>query len=170
RVVAESPRAGRQPSRHPGFLSRRANGVGIRRARQGPEGGRRVLRTGCRSAGTKITLAEESDRAGAGDESAGARSLWRGRPRHPARPGRRNESGPAIGRKDLRDQDLSRRAPRLPRRLPPQLPQGGSRGRLEPDDRLVQEVQSAHLIAAIVAAERGVYASRSLTSESAPAP
>ena len=55
----------------------------------------------------------------------------------------------AEGRQDRRVQDLSRRAARLPRRLPAELPQGSGRRRLEADDRLVQEVQSA-----VVAAQR----------------
>ena len=49
-------------------------------------------------------------------------------------------------RQDRRIPHLSRRAARLPRRLPAELQQGRRRGRLEPDDRLVQEIQSAELI------------------------
>jgi hypothetical protein len=41
---------------------------------------------------------------------------------------------------------ISRRAARLCRRLPAELPQGRGRGRLEQDDRLVQEVRGVELI------------------------
>src|SRR5215472_7721190 len=104
------------------------------------QGGCRVLRHRGRSARAKIALAEESDRAGAGDEGAGTRPLRRGRSGHSAHPGGRDEVGAPRRGKDLRDQDLCRRAARLPRRLSRQLPQGRGRGRLEPDDRLVQEI------------------------------
>jgi dienelactone hydrolase len=75
--------------------------------------------------------------------------------RHPCKPGRHAEGGAASGGKDLRDQGLSRRAARLPCRLSRQLPPGCGRGRLEPDDRLVQKVQSAGLTPSSVAATRG---------------
>ena len=47
--------------------------------------------------------------------------------------------GPEGRRQDRRDHRLSRHPPRLLRRLPPQLPQGAGRGRLEAHARLVQE-------------------------------
>src|SRR5262249_59012487 len=72
----------------------------------------------------------------------------------------RDEVGAARRGKDLRNQDLCRCAARLPRRLSRQLPQGRGRGRLEPDDRLVQEIQSARLIGRRFAAKRGASAPR----------
>ena len=47
--------------------------------------------------------------------------------------------GPEGRGQDRRDRRLSRHAPRLLRRLSPQLPQGAGRGRLEADARVVQE-------------------------------
>ena len=49
-------------------------------------------------------------------------------------------------RQDGRVSHLSRRAARLSRRLSAKLPQRSGRGWLEPDDRLVQKIQSARLI------------------------
>src|SRR5208282_5051884 len=88
---------------------------------------------------------EELDRACARGEGAGARPLWRGRRRYQGRAGQRHAS-----RAEGRGQNggipyLSRRTARLRRRLSRELPQGGGRGRLEPDDRLVQEVQCIEL-------------------------
>ena len=59
--------------------------------------------------------------------------------RHPARQRRGDARGPEGRRQDGRDHRLSRHPPRLLRRLPPQLPQGAGRGRLEAHARLVQE-------------------------------
>ena len=82
--------------------------------------------------------------AGPGRQAArtGARSLRRAGPGHPARHRGENE-GSAGGIRQSCQQGfshppLSRRAPRVPRRLPRQLPQGGGGGRLEADARVVQ--------------------------------
>ncbi len=91
RGVGEVAGRRHQPPRHHGLLPRRPDGVGIRRPQQGPQGGRRVLRHRGGSARAKIALAEEPDRAGAGDEGAGARPLRRGRSGHSGSAGRRDE-------------------------------------------------------------------------------
>src|SRR5262249_59737450 len=62
------------------------------------------------------------------------------------RAGRADEIQPAGRRQDRRVQDLSRRAARLPRRLPPELPQGGRRRCVEPDAGLAEEIQGSRLV------------------------
>ena len=54
----------------------------------------------------------------------------------------------AGAEQDHRIQDLSRRAARLPRRLPAELPQGSRRRRVDADAGLVQEIRRAELIKA----------------------
>ncbi len=89
----------------------------------------------------EFTPKSAMDRVGR-DQGAGARALRRQGCRHSGRAGRevlrRAEGrGHAGGARDV-----PRCGPRLPRRLPPgQLPQGGRRGRLGQDARVVQEVR-----------------------------
>ncbi len=52
-----------------------------------------------------------------------------------------DEGRPETCGQDRRDHRVSRHAPRLLRRLPPQLPQGAGRGRLEAHAGVVQEVR-----------------------------
>ncbi len=78
-------------------------------------------------AAQKEHLAEKSDRARRGNEGAGARPLWRRGPGYSGQPGRGDEGGARRCRQDRGLQDLPRRRPCLPRRLPAQLsPRGGA--------------------------------------------
>ena len=74
-------------------------------------------------------------------EGAGARPVWRPRYGHPARNHRKDGEGAESGQRRRalsRDPRLRQRAARLPRRLPPELPQGRGRGRMEAHARVVR--------------------------------
>ena len=126
RGVGEVAGRRHQPARHHGLLPRRPQRLALLDAQSEPEGRRRVLRQPGRQ---ERRGAEELDRARARGEGAGARSLRRRGHRHQGRAGQ-GDGREAQGRQqDRRIPDLSRRAARLPRRLPAELPQGGGRGR-----------------------------------------
>src|SRR5215210_1459695 len=89
--------------------------------------------------------AKPADRAGGRVERARARALRREGSGHPRGVGRADEGGAeeveVEGRRALRGRRLPGGRPRLPRRLPPLLQQGGRHRRLAAPPSLVQEVR-----------------------------
>ena len=136
--MGEIARRRHQPPRHHGLLPRRAQPSGNMPPTTDLKAGVAFYGSLVDPEAQKSTLAEEPDRARAGDEGAGARPLWRGRPGHPVAQVEQMKAALKAAGKTAEIKIYPGAPHGFHADYRAKLPQGSGRGRLEPDDRLVQ--------------------------------